>query len=131
MNLFKLLPLRITGKPFVTEIAIEKLPIKEYAKMLWNSITDRDVLSQWDLNDMIKEYSLSDDEVNSIIQEINNMKQTLDSISNVNISERIEKQDSSYVVKPSKGDKVLGTHKTKKAALKQLAAIEISKAKRK
>lgn len=41
--------------------------------------------------------------------------------------ERIEQRDGKWVVKPSKGDRVLGTHPTKKAALKQLAAIEISK----
>lgn len=44
--------------------------------------------------------------------------------------ERIEQRDGKWVVKPSKGDRVLGTHPTKKAALKQLAAIEISKHKK-
>ena len=43
------------------------------------------------------------------------------------MGERIEHRDGKWVVKPSSGDKVLGTHPTKKAALKQLAAIEISK----
>lgn len=43
------------------------------------------------------------------------------------INERIEKVDGEYVVYPKKGGKRLGTHKTKKGALKQLAAIEISK----
>ena len=43
------------------------------------------------------------------------------------MGERIEHRDNKWVVKPSKGDRVLGTHPTKKAALKQLAAIEISK----
>ena len=46
-----------------------------------------------------------------------------------NLNERIEKVDGEYVVYPKKGGKRLGTHKTKKGALKQLAAIEISKAK--
>jgi hypothetical protein len=41
--------------------------------------------------------------------------------------ERIEHRAGKWVVKPSSGDRVLGTHSTKKAALKQLAAIEISK----
>jgi hypothetical protein len=39
--------------------------------------------------------------------------------------------NSSFVVKDSTGKKTLGTHKSKKEALKQLAAIEISKSKRK
>jgi hypothetical protein len=43
------------------------------------------------------------------------------------MGERIEQRDGKWVVKPKKGDHVLGTHPTKKAALKQLAAIEISK----
>ena len=43
------------------------------------------------------------------------------------MGERIEHRDGKWVVKPKKGNHVLGTHPTKKAALKQLAAIEISK----
>lgn len=43
------------------------------------------------------------------------------------MGERIEHRDGNWVVKPKKGNHVLGTHSTKKAALKQLAAIEISK----
>lgn len=43
------------------------------------------------------------------------------------MGERIEHRDGKWVVKPSKGNHVLGTHPTKKAAMKQLAAIEISK----
>ena len=41
--------------------------------------------------------------------------------------ETIKKTGGKYVVYPKKGGKRLGTHKTKKAARKQLAAIEISK----
>ena len=44
--------------------------------------------------------------------------------------EKIQKVDNGWAVYPSKGGKRLGTHPTKKAALKQLAAIEISKHKR-
>jgi uncharacterized protein YoxC len=44
-------------------------------------------------------------------------------------TEVIRKVDNDWVVYPKKGGKRLGTHKTKKAALKQLAAIEINKAK--
>ncbi len=44
--------------------------------------------------------------------------------------ERIARQGDSWVVKPETGDRVLGTHPTKKAALKQLAAIEIAKHKK-
>jgi hypothetical protein len=43
------------------------------------------------------------------------------------IDERIEQQDGKWVVKPESGNRVLGTHPTRKAALKQLAAIEIAK----
>ena len=46
------------------------------------------------------------------------------------VAERIEHRDGKWVVKTKTGDHVLGTHPTKKAALKQLAAIEISKHKR-
>jgi hypothetical protein len=49
---------------------------------------------------------------------------------NEEIEETIKKIDDEYVVYPKKGGKRLGTHKTEKAAKKQLAAIEISKAKR-
>ena len=41
--------------------------------------------------------------------------------------EKIQKVEDGWAVYPSKGGKRLGTHPTKKAALKQLAAIEISK----
>jgi len=43
------------------------------------------------------------------------------------IRETIKKTGDDWVVYPKKGGKRLGTHKTKKAALKQLAAIEINK----
>ena len=46
------------------------------------------------------------------------------------MAERIERRDGNWVVKPKNGDHVLGTHPTKKAALKQLAAIEINKHKK-
>ena len=49
---------------------------------------------------------------------------------NKELEETIKKISNKYVVYPKKGGKRLGTHKTKKAAKKQLAAIEISKAKR-
>jgi len=44
--------------------------------------------------------------------------------------EKIKKEGDDYVVYPKSGGKRLGTHRTKAGALKQLAAIEISKAKR-
>jgi hypothetical protein len=43
------------------------------------------------------------------------------------IEETIEKVGDKYVVYPKKGGKRLGTHTSKKKALKQLAAIEINK----
>lgn len=45
----------------------------------------------------------------------------------VPIKETIKKVDGKYAVYPKKGGHRLGTHKTKTAAQKQLAAIEISK----
>lgn len=44
--------------------------------------------------------------------------------------EKIQKVEDGWAVYPSKGGNRLGTHSTKKAALKQLAAIEISKQKK-
>lgn len=44
------------------------------------------------------------------------------------VNETIKKVDGKFVVYPKKGGKRLGTHTTKKAAQKQLVAIEISKA---
>jgi hypothetical protein len=46
------------------------------------------------------------------------------------LEETIKKVGNKYAVYPKKGGDRLGTHETKKAAEKQLAAIEISKAKR-
>jgi len=43
------------------------------------------------------------------------------------VAERIEHRDGKWVVKPKTGNHILGTHPTKKDALKQLAAIEINK----
>lgn len=48
-------------------------------------------------------------------------------ISKKELREIIKKIGAKYVVYPKKGGKRLGTHNTKKAAKKQLAAIEISK----
>lgn len=47
-----------------------------------------------------------------------------------NITEKIKEVDGKWVVYPSKGGKRLGTHNTRKDALKQLAAIEASKSRR-
>ena len=44
--------------------------------------------------------------------------------------EMIRKVGNKYKVLNSSGEKVLGTHPTKEKAAKQLAAIEISKAKK-
>jgi len=46
------------------------------------------------------------------------------------ILERIEKRGKNFVVLPKEGDRVLGTHRSKKSAVKQIQAIEISKARR-
>jgi hypothetical protein len=50
---------------------------------------------------------------------------------NVSLTEKIVKVDDGWAVYPKRGGDRLGTHPTKDAALKQLAAIEISKQKRK
>lgn len=47
------------------------------------------------------------------------------------LNEIIEKEHGKYEVKTKDGKKTLGTHDSKKSAEKQLAAIEISKAKAK
>ena len=46
------------------------------------------------------------------------------------LKEGIKKRGDNFVVTNSSGDKVLGTHDTRKKALKQLAAVEISKKKK-
>lgn len=43
----------------------------------------------------------------------------------------IKKKGNNYIVLDKLGKKVLGKHKTKKEAMKQLQAIEISKKKKK
>jgi GMP synthase PP-ATPase subunit len=48
----------------------------------------------------------------------------------LDLSEKIKKVDNKWVVYASKGGDRLGTHNNRKDALKQLAAIEISKRKR-
>jgi hypothetical protein len=47
------------------------------------------------------------------------------------IMEMIVKSGKNFLVKDSSGQKILGKHPNKKSAMKQLAAIEISKKKRK
>lgn len=47
------------------------------------------------------------------------------------LTEKIEKRGSEWVVLSSDGSEVLGTHSTREKAVKQLAAIEISKKERK
>ena len=42
----------------------------------------------------------------------------------------IKKSGDKYLVTDSSGEKILGKHESKKSAIKQLQAIEISKAKR-
>jgi hypothetical protein len=44
--------------------------------------------------------------------------------------EKIVKRGENYLVMSSSGDQVLGKHETREKALKQLAAVEISKKKR-
>jgi len=46
------------------------------------------------------------------------------------IGETIVQRDGKWLVMNKKKDRILGTHDTKELALKQLAAIEISKASR-
>lgn len=47
------------------------------------------------------------------------------------LQEKIKKENGKYVVYPKRGKRKLGEHNTKKEALAQLAAIEISKKERK
>jgi hypothetical protein len=42
----------------------------------------------------------------------------------------IKQQGEKYIVTDSSGEKILGTHESKKQAIKQLQAIEISKKER-
>ncbi len=58
------------------------------------------------------------------------IKDIIEEITKKLVDETIKKVDNKYVVYPKKGGDRLGTHKTEKAAKKQLAAIEIKKAKR-
>ena len=55
------------------------------------------------------------------------IKDVIEEITKKLVDETIKKVDDEYVVYPKKGGDRLGTHKTKKAAKKQLAAIEINK----
>lgn len=48
----------------------------------------------------------------------------------VYLSEKILKKGEKFVVTDSTGKKVLGTHETRKKAVKQLQAVEASKARR-
>ena len=61
-------------------------------------------------------------------KQVKKMRKFLDKQDNEEeVDETIEKVDGKYVVYPKKGGKRLGTHPTRKAALKQLAAIEMNK----
>jgi len=76
---------------------------------------------------------LSEKEHAAKIKEMNsqkNISETIKELIEQELEETIKKIGNKYVVYPKKGGDRLGTHKTKKAAKKQLAAIEISKAKR-
>lgn len=48
----------------------------------------------------------------------------------VDLNEKIKEEDGKFNVYDSEGKELLGSHDTKKEALAQLAAIEISKAKK-
>ena len=57
-----------------------------------------------------------------IVEEVNQKNST------ETIMEKIKRHGDSYVVTDNSGKKVLGKHKTKRAAIKQIAAVEASKA---
>tara|TARA_A100001201_G_scaffold122474_1_gene106291 strand:- start:26 stop:412 length:387 start_codon:yes stop_codon:yes gene_type:complete len=58
-----------------------------------------------------------------------NKQMDLKHILKQSMNEKIRKVEDGWAVYPKKGGKRLGTHSTKKDALKQLAAIEINKRK--
>lgn len=96
-------------------------------------ITDDMNLPEW----LEAKITLASDYMNKVKDYLTHNKDKYDHLQNhpsdlksqlkLAMNERIKKIDDKYVVYPKSGGKRLGTHNTKKDALRQLAAIEINK----
>jgi predicted nucleotidyltransferase len=133
--------------------AIDVPAIKRKAAIIMNQVDELESISDRKkryqkadkIKEKIKKYRTSGlqrggefDNENLVFKTLRN-NGYLDKLSNIktgtyddmmSLDETIKKVGDEYVVYPKKGGKRLGSHKTRKAAEKQLAAIEISKHKK-
>lgn len=125
---------------------MNKKQINQLTEGIYNVLTEKGVLINPSMADKVynKYHNLLDSLVKKITKEFN-LHPSVTAVIFSNLfgkyyggrvapkgffDETIKKSDSKYVVYPQSGGKRLGTHDTKKVALKQLAAIEISKHKK-